>query len=83
MSAPTLASPDSAQKNVKIKDSRQQDISKLANAVRQDPSQQDIANLAYAIWQERGCPLGSAEEDWFEAEKRLQAGSAKSLAASQ
>jgi hypothetical protein len=83
MSTPTLASPDTAQRNVEIKDPLQQDISKLANAVRQDPTQQDIVNLAYGIWQERGCPLGSAEQDWFEAERRLQAGSAKSLTPSQ
>ena len=42
-------------------------------------AQQDIACLAYAIWQERGCQIGSAEEDWFEAERRLQASSAKTV----
>jgi hypothetical protein len=30
-----------------------------------------IACLAYAHWQERGCPCGSPEEDWFHAEKQL------------
>jgi hypothetical protein len=33
--------------------------------------QEDIAQLAYALWQERGCPIGSPESDWFEAEQKL------------
>jgi hypothetical protein len=33
--------------------------------------QDDIARLAYALWQQRGCPVGSAEFDWFEAEEKL------------
>lgn len=30
-----------------------------------------ISELAYVLWQERGCPHGSAEEDWFRAEAIL------------
>ncbi len=41
--------------------------------------QQDIANLAYALWQERGCPQGSAQQDWIEAEQRLQAEQSSTL----
>jgi hypothetical protein len=33
--------------------------------------QEDIAKLAYAVWQQRGCPEGSPEFDWFEAERNL------------
>ena len=32
----------------------------------------DIAQLAYAHWQHRGCPSGSAETDWLEAELALR-----------
>ncbi|MFL6352958.1 MAG: DUF2934 domain-containing protein [Bryobacteraceae bacterium] len=32
---------------------------------------EDIAKLAYALWQQRGCPHGSAEFDWFAAEGTL------------
>jgi Protein of unknown function (DUF2934) len=32
---------------------------------------EDIAQLAYALWQQRGCPAGSAETDWLEAEQQL------------
>ncbi|MFZ0590054.1 MAG: DUF2934 domain-containing protein [Bryobacteraceae bacterium] len=35
-------------------------------------AQEDIARLAYALWQARGCPEGSAEQDWFEAEQKIQ-----------
>jgi hypothetical protein len=34
-----------------------------------DPSR--IRDRAYARWQERGCPEGTAEQDWFEAELEL------------
>jgi hypothetical protein len=30
--------------------------------------------LAYRLWEERGRPLGRADEDWFEAERRMRTG---------
>jgi hypothetical protein len=33
--------------------------------------QEDIAKLAYVLWQQRGCPYGTPEFDWFEAERKL------------
>jgi hypothetical protein len=33
----------------------------------------EIAARAYEIWQERGCPQGSAEEDWYRAAEELRA----------
>jgi hypothetical protein len=33
----------------------------------------EIAELAHSLWQERGCPEGSAEEDWFRAAHLLRA----------
>jgi hypothetical protein len=35
-------------------------------------STSDIAALAYELWQQRGCPEGSSEEDWYEAERKIQ-----------
>jgi hypothetical protein len=32
-----------------------------------------IGELAYQLWQARGCPQGSAEQDWLEAERQLDA----------
>jgi hypothetical protein len=31
-----------------------------------------IAARAYELWQQRGCPNGSDQEDWFRAERELQ-----------
>ncbi len=35
------------------------------------PSYQSIAELAYHLWLARGRPHGSAQTDWFEAERQL------------
>jgi hypothetical protein len=31
-----------------------------------------IAALAYEYWLQRGCPIGSSELDWFQAEEELK-----------
>jgi hypothetical protein len=36
---------------------------------------ENIAALAFALWQERGCPEGSPELDWFRAEEELKTAS--------
>jgi hypothetical protein len=28
--------------------------------------------LAYYLWQERGCPLGTPEVDWYQAERQIE-----------
>lgn len=33
---------------------------------------EEVRRLAYEYWLARGCPDGSAEEDWFRAEQDLQ-----------
>jgi hypothetical protein len=35
-------------------------------------STSDIAALAYELWRQRGCPEGSPDDDWYEAERKLQ-----------
>jgi len=37
------------------------------------PENRSIGELAYRLWQARGCPDGTSEQDWLEAEKQLQA----------
>lgn len=32
----------------------------------------EIASRAYDLWQSRGCPQGTAEQDWLEAEHQLR-----------
>jgi len=34
---------------------------------------EQIATLAYQLWHARGCPQGSPEIDWLEAEKQIRA----------
>lgn len=53
----------SAIRNSSVPDERQ--IAEL-------PSHDDIAKLAYALWEARSCGDGLAEQDWFEAERRLR-----------
>lgn len=43
-------------------------------AFSQDRIKQEIADLAYQRWVERGCPQGSPDEDWFEAERARASG---------
>jgi hypothetical protein len=38
----------------------------------QEFSHERCSELAYALWQQRGCPEGSADEDWFEAERQMR-----------
>ena len=35
-------------------------------------SNDEIAETAYHLWRQRGCPEGSAEQDWFEALEQLR-----------
>ena len=34
--------------------------------------QQRTQALAYQLWLQRGCPIGSDQVDWYEAERQLQ-----------
>ena len=43
------------------------------DAIKRALDHADIAALARAIWESKGCPSGSHEEDWFEAERKLRA----------
>lgn len=43
---------------------------KTAATVR--PTENEIATMAYQLWLERGSPIGSDQEDWFQAEEMLK-----------
>jgi len=52
----------------------------LTTQLEQTVTQEErIAQLAYALWQYRGCPEGSAEEDWLEAERQILRPQAKAF----
>lgn len=36
------------------------------------PEHRSIGELAYLLWQARGCPQGTAHEDWLEAERQVR-----------
>ena len=43
-----------------------------ANSTGTGPAHEEIAALAYSLWQARGCPEGTPEEDWLNAERTLK-----------
>lgn len=36
------------------------------------PTESEIAIVAFQLWLQRGCPIGSDQEDWFQAEVMLK-----------
>ena len=45
----------------------------LGNRRPDQPIAQDaVASRAYELWEARGCPIGSPEIDWFQAEQELR-----------
>ncbi len=42
-----------------------------ADGIAHEAKQHQIAALAYKLWQDRSCPDGSPEHDWFRAEEAL------------
>jgi len=72
MSAAAAATPASLQRQSETSLSKPaipESSARLRGA--QTPTREEIALLAYSIWQERGCPDGTAETDWLEAEQQL------------
>ena len=57
------------------KRARIQEIS--AEPTEQSPTHEQVVSLAHALWEQRGCPEGSSEEDWFGAENELKMSGAK------
>ncbi|MDQ2944985.1 MAG: DUF2934 domain-containing protein [Acidobacteriota bacterium] len=45
-----------------------------------DCDEVEVRERAYSCWQERGCPVGSPDEDWLRAERELNGGAALSAA---
>jgi len=47
-------------------------ISRGERMEHQEVDQSKVAQVAYDFWVQRGCPMGSPEEDWFSAEQKLR-----------
>ena len=68
MSTATMSPPGSVQRDLN-KTTEGTGAPKTTNG--ETSRHDEVAKLAYALWQERGCPSGSAEADWLEAEGKL------------
>ncbi len=44
----------------------------LATQQAQGSLHEEITRRARRLWGERGCPIGSPEEDWFRAEEEIR-----------
>ena len=44
----------------------------VSQTISREVDESGIAALAYELWQERGCPIGSPEEDSLRAEQELK-----------
>jgi hypothetical protein len=49
------------------------DAMELGSGARvQEADERKVAALAYDMWRARGCPEGSPEQDWFQAQEELR-----------
>lgn len=55
----------------KLKSSSRQQPTALSTDFLGEDRHELVAKLAYKLWQERGCPIGSPEVDWFAAERSV------------
>jgi hypothetical protein len=73
MSAAAPAIQRTAQKVVDTKSERPPiQAASSESGLLETSASEAIRQLAYALWQDRGCPIGSAEIDWIEAEQKLR-----------
>ena len=49
-------------------------VDSVKAAVAASPTESEIATIAYQLWLDKGCPIGSDQEDWFQAEAVLKSG---------
>lgn len=46
-------------------------VGSQASRTTLSPDHDTVGTLAYELWRKRGCPMGSPQEDWFQAESAL------------
>jgi hypothetical protein len=73
MSGTFIGTPGSVQRGIAIRENGLAGPSPVPPSRLADHAiRADIAQLAYLLWEEHGCPSGSAESDWLEAERRVE-----------
>ena len=63
------AAPGRKPKTVKADLSRVEFV--MPDSAFEATSEEEIARIAYTLWEDRGKPVGSPEQDWYEARARL------------
>lgn len=58
-----MAQPGAVQRRDTVDSAREQEL--------ETQHHEAIEKLAYRLWLDRGCPAGTAETDWFQAESKL------------
>jgi hypothetical protein len=72
MSARMTATPGPPQPESEMHTNKPAVTARASQSQRPEESMhEDICKLAYALWQQRGCPSGSPEFDWFAAEEKF------------
>jgi len=66
----TLPEPPPAEVTPKPAETTNPDLNSLLAALEHER----ISGLAYFYWEQRGCPDGSPDEDWFRAEREIREG---------
>jgi hypothetical protein len=59
--------------NGKMRKDRTKAVREISGESAEALNKDAIEKLAYELWINRGCPEGSAEEDWMQAERSLRA----------
>ena len=52
-------------------DEREEQGNGRSSRITVGPDLHEVEERAYQLWVERGCPVGSPDEDWFRAEDEL------------
>jgi hypothetical protein len=53
------------------------DSSEATELASNQDEREEITRLAFQFWIERGCPIGTPDEDWFRAEAEVRSRASK------
>ena len=69
-SAETMSS--GAAKTMPERSTVSESVKTAVTAAAVSPNESEIATVAFQLWLDKGCPVGSEQEDWFRAEAMLK-----------
>ena len=69
-SAETMSS--GAAKTMPERSTVREPVKTAVTAAAVSPNESEIATVAFQLWLDKGCPVGSEQEDWFRAEAMLK-----------